>query len=583
MDQFLLRAVASEAARLVEQEVQRVSHLGRQRYLLRFASPARDSLLLSVRPELPRFHLLTARRVAEEPPDRFASLLEDEIGGAILEGIDSAPWDRVVSLRFRASRLAGGPVDRTLVVALLGRSANLHLLDGAGSLLGSCREPRAGSRSPSPRASYTPPSERERFAGLAVDPAAVDLICARFGGPADFLSSVSPAMARALRDPEIADRPAAVLQLREILAAVRDGRWSPVVDSSRPLSEFKVGDDLGRDDLIVSALPLPRQSAAAEAGPRFTTGFASPSAAAEEGFGLVERLRDFRDLREHHQTLSRKEIERIRRLVEKLQIELDEAHACGRHRRMGEALLAGLGAARVAGRTAMVPDPYDPTAASLEIPVDPALPLQENARLLFERYKKGKRAVAAIGARLQAARSKLSAWEALGERAARVTDEAGLDRLRDEMSGLGLVHGKHPSKGRSQSMAKRPPARVRRYESPDGYSILVGKSGEENDTLTFRVASPDDFWLHAAGYPGAHVVVRNPRHERSLPDRTLRAAAEIAAFHSGARGETKVEVHYTQRKHVHRRKGAPRGQVLLRRFRSIQAAPRLPSSTVEEV
>src|SRR6266581_984018 len=128
MDQFLLRAVVSEIARLVDQEIQRVSHLGRHRYLLRFANAARDNLLVSVRPELPRCHLLTAGRVAEGPPDRFAALLEEEIGGAILSGVDPAPWDRLVSLRFRGSRLGGGRVDRTLVIELLGHSANLHLL-----------------------------------------------------------------------------------------------------------------------------------------------------------------------------------------------------------------------------------------------------------------------------------------------------------------------------------------------------------------------------------------------------------------------------------------------------------------------
>ena len=78
-------------------------------------------------------------------------------------------------------------------------------------------------------------------------------------------------------------------------------------------------------------------------------------------------------------------------------------------------------------------------------------------------------------------------------------------------------------------------------------------------------------------------MVRNPKRLKTLPERSLRVAAEIAAYHSGARQEAKVEVHYTQRKHVHRRKGMPAGQVLLRRFRSVQVAPRLPTSTVEEV
>ena len=151
------------------------------------------------------------------------------------------------------------------------------------------------------------------------------------------------------------------------------------------------------------------------------------------------------------------------------------------------------------------------------------------------------------------------------------------------MARLGLVHAPRPAKRSAAPRPREEPARVRRYTSPDGLTILVGKSGPENDALTFRVASPSDFWLHAAGRPGAHVVVRNPKRMTALPERSLRVAAEIAAFHSGARQESRVDVHYTQRKHVRKKKGMPSGQVLLRRFRTIQVTPRLPSSTIEEV
>ena len=151
------------------------------------------------------------------------------------------------------------------------------------------------------------------------------------------------------------------------------------------------------------------------------------------------------------------------------------------------------------------------------------------------------------------------------------------------MAGLGIVHAPPPKRGAPRTGARATPARVRRFTSPDGLAILVGKSGEENDTLTFRVASPDDFWLHAAGHPGAHVVVRNPQRLKTLPEATLRVAAQAAAFFSGAREAGKAEVHYTQRRHVHKRKGGPAGQVLLRRFRSIQVVPKAPISTLEDV
>src|SRR5262245_44274910 len=142
MDQFLLHAVVSEAARrLLEQEVARVSFLGRSRYLLRFATQAKDNLLISARPDLPRLHLFSARRAAEEPADRFAACLDRELAGAILTRCEKRPWDRVVELRFRVPRRDEESPERRLVVELFGRAADLLLLDAQGVVIESCHAP----------------------------------------------------------------------------------------------------------------------------------------------------------------------------------------------------------------------------------------------------------------------------------------------------------------------------------------------------------------------------------------------------------------------------------------------------------
>ena len=590
MDQFLLHAVAAEAAeRLLEHEVLRVSCLGRHHYLLRFATTARDNLLLSVRPDLPRFHLMPGSRAPELPPDRFAAFLDGELTGAVLLALEKRPWDRVVELRFRPPRRDDGAGERVLVFELLGRSANLILLDGGGVILGHCRDLRPEFRAPAAGQVYNPPPGREAFASIPVGPEALPLARERFGGAAQFLAQVSPLFARDLaaagaRETDADER------LTQILRAASTADWSPVVYSTRPLDVLGEGDLPGRDELIVAPLPLlvpgtgRAGSAASGHEPLLVaTPFQSAGEATAAGLGLLERLRDFRDLRDHHEAIVRREIERLRTLQGKLQAELEKARDSEKLRRLGEALLAGLGAARTEAATAVVPDPYDPSGPPIAIPIDPARSLQENARLLFERYKKGKRGVEAIGKRLAAARSRLAEWAALEAPAAGVRTPPDLERLRAQMEGLGVVHGPRPAKRAPPRSPKETPARVRRYTSPDGLTILVGRNGDENDTLTFRVASPADFWLHAAGRPGAHVIVRNPGRVTALPERSLRVAAEIAAYHSGARQEARVDVHYTQRKHVRKRKGMPSGQVLLRRFRTIQVTPRLPISAIEEV
>src|SRR6266496_3938410 len=83
-----------------------------------------------------------------------------------------------------------------------------------------------------------------------------------------------------------------------------------------------------------------------------------------------------------------------------------------------------------------------------------------------------------------------------------------------------------------------------RTERIDGFEVWIGKGDAQNDALTFGEADPQDFWLHVAGPPGSHVVVRNPDRLGELPRQVLQRAAELAAWHSKARGARgKVEVH----------------------------------------
>ena len=113
---------------------------------------------------------------------------------------------------------------------------------------------------------------------------------------------------------------------------------------------------------------------------------------------------------------------------------------------------------------------------------------------------------------------------------------------------------------------------ARRFTSPDGMEVLVGRTAQDNDALTFQIASQRDFWLHVAGSPGSHVIVRNPEGLASLPRETLRFAASLAARHSKARSAGQVSVHVAQVKDVSKPKGAPPGQVSLKRYRSLRAS-----------
>ncbi len=105
----------------------------------------------------------------------------------------------------------------------------------------------------------------------------------------------------------------------------------------------------------------------------------------------------------------------------------------------------------------------------------------------------------------------------------------------------------------------------------DGFEILVGRADEDNDALTFDVAEPRDFWLHVAGCPGSHVVIRNPDGLPDPPREVAERAAKLAAWYSKARNARgKVEVHLCRVADVSKPRGFKRGEVALRSWRAVR-------------
>lgn len=105
------------------------------------------------------------------------------------------------------------------------------------------------------------------------------------------------------------------------------------------------------------------------------------------------------------------------------------------------------------------------------------------------------------------------------------------------------------------------------YISSDGYHIYVGKNNLQNDELTFSFANGGDWWFHAKGAPGSHVIVKTNGDE--LPDRTFEEAGRLAAYYSKSRGSDKVEIDYVEKKHVKKPNGADRVCSLLHQLLSL--------------
>lgn len=124
--------------------------------------------------------------------------------------------------------------------------------------------------------------------------------------------------------------------------------------------------------------------------------------------------------------------------------------------------------------------------------------------------------------------------------------------------------------------------KFRVFELGEGYTIYVGKNAANNDELTMKFAKPNDIWLHARGSSGSHCVVKGGESDGKLPKPILKAAAAIAAYYSGAKNAKYTPVCYTQKKYVHKPKGANVGAVTLQREEVIMVEPKIPDAAQQD-
>ena len=110
-----------------------------------------------------------------------------------------------------------------------------------------------------------------------------------------------------------------------------------------------------------------------------------------------------------------------------------------------------------------------------------------------------------------------------------------------------------------------------RFESTDGYTILVGRNNRQNDELTFRMARKDDLWLHAQKVHGSHVIIACAGE--SVPDDTVTQAAQLAAYYAESAGGQNIAVDVTPVKQVKKPAGGKPGMVIYHTYRTVVVNP----------
>lgn len=556
MDVFALKALAGDLQeQLIGARVSKVYQMNRDDILLRLWCGRDFRLFLSTQATACRLHLTASHFANPQRPPRFAAFLRAHLKQARLQSITVCPYDRVVRMVWTDSRRSSSAY--TLVHELTGQRANILLVNAEGIILDALKYNDPDKRRPiRPGQQYqplSPPPQLMKVSDLTLE----HLQALRQQGRFEV---------RQIQRLLIGAAPVLITELFHRSQGDPERFW-------KLLCQLRQQYDDNTLTLSVSTTPqgdrhlcvLPLTHAQVET-------FTSPQAAAVAFYESAMQDDHITALRQELRKILLRHQRKLGKKVTNLERDLQKLQGYLPYQQYGTLLVAQH--LPRGSTTATVTDYYHPDQPTVTIPLDPRLSVRDNAQVYFRKYRKARNGLAKVQTLLDQCTAEARDFERLGQRIAQADDEPTLNAIAGELAAL-----QHPAaqQRRATSSPRITPAQpYRRLVSRDGYTLYCGKNNRGNDILLRQIAVPDDIWLHAHQYAGAHVIIK-ARSQQEPPRQTLLEAATLAAHYSKGKDAAMVQVIYTRVKHVQKFRGARPGEVRVATCQVLEVAPSDPT------
>ncbi len=522
-------------------------------------------LVLSASASLPLIYLTSQNKPSPMTAPNFCMLLRKHIANGRVTNIFQPHMERIIHFEIEHLDDLGDLRHKQLIVEIMGKHSNIIFCDESGKIIDSIKHISAqvsSVREVLPGRDYFIPETQHKYNPLETDQASfLETVCEKPMPASKAIYStftgISPTIASEIcfRASIDGERPIAALSEDErlhlyhhfswMMDDVREGNFSPnIVRSQKEPIEF-------------SALEL-KQYADYEAD-----AYSSISTVLETFFAARSSYTRIRqksaDLRKIVSTV----LDRSRKKYDLQQKQLKDTEKREKYKVYGE-LIHTYGYGLEEGAKKLEAQDYY-TNKNISIPLDPQLTPQENAKKYFDRYGKLKRTYEALTELIEETKEEILHLESVSTSLDIAVSEDDLTQIKEELVRFGYIKKRHT--GKKEKIKSKP----FHYISSDGYHIYVGKNNFQNEELTFKFAAGNDWWFHAKGIPGSHVVVKTNGDE--LPDRTFEEAGQLAAYYSRGRDNEKVEIDYLERKNVKKPNGSKPGFVVYYTNYSLVASP----------
>jgi predicted ribosome quality control (RQC) complex YloA/Tae2 family protein len=532
-------------------------------------------LLICANPSLPLVYFTEQNKPNPATAPNFCMLLRKHIGNGKITSVCQPNFERVIDIEIEHFDELGDLKTKHLIVELMGKHSNIIFCDDAGKILDSIKHVSAqvsSVREVLPGRPYFIPQTTTKMNPLTITQEDFIRACKQKNYACgkvlySILTGFSPIIGEEIcyRANIDSDTPSNELSEMELLHLYKtfsyfcediiEEHFSPHIIYNQDLPvEFSV--------VPLTCYSKYQVQAFDDISTVLSTYYATKS--------TISRIRQkSADLRKIVHTA-------LERNVKKYDLQLKQLKDTEKREKFriyGE-LINAYGYSLPEGADKLVAENYYDDNKEISIPLDTTLSASENAKHYFERYNKLKRTYEALSGYIQETADEIQYLQSVSTSLDIALEENDLTQIKEELREAGYIKKRAPKEKKAKITSK-----PFHYRSSDGFDIYVGKNNYQNEELTFKFASGNDWWFHAKKIPGSHVIVKT--NGQDLPDHTFEEAAQLAAYYSSARDAQKVEIDYVERKHVKKVNGGKPGFVIYHTNYSMVASPVLQLETVE--
>ena len=535
--------------------------------IYKIAQPETDELLLTVKTNngqyrlvlsasasLPLVYLTDKNKPSPMTAPNFCMLLRKHIQNGRIVDISQPSLERILEFTIEHLDEMGDLCQKKLIVELMGKHSNIIFVNQEGKIIDSIKHISSAVsslREVLPGREYFIPETTQKLNPLSttkeefythvygqntecfkalyttyvgLSPFMANEICFRAGGNCDLsIAALSET-----------DKENLYTSFAGMIADIKNANYAPRIlyenGAPKEYAVFKIGSYSSENTKEISSI----------------------SALLEQYYeekNVVTRIRQKSvDLRKIVQTALERNVKKYDLQIRQMQ----DTEKREKYKVYGE-LLTAFGYGVEPGSKSVTVNNYY-TNEDVEIPLDPQLSAIENAKKYYDKYNKLKRTYEALSTLTIQVKEEIDHLESVSNALDIALKEEDLIQIKEELMETGYIKRKGSSK--KQRFTSKP----FHYISSDGYHMYVGKNNLQNEELTFKFATGNDWWFHAKGVPGSHVIVKSEGEE--MPDRTFEEAGKLAAYYSKLRGQEKVEIDYIQKKQVKKPSGGKPGFVV---------------------